>query len=411
MIKEKLTSFPKERIHALLLENIHPNAQTVFEGEGYRVETASKSLPEKELRDRMPGVHILGIRSRTRVSKEVFDASSHLIALGAFCIGTEQVDAHAASERGIPIFNAPFENTRSVAELAFGEMLMLARGITEKNRLMHQGVWDKSTKGAIELRDKTLGIVGYGNIGKQLGIIAENFGMHVLYYDTAETLSMGNAQKMETMEELLTYSDFVSVHVSGKPENTNLISTAQFELMKPKSFFLNLSRGYVVDIPALAEYIKNGKLGGASVDVFPEEPASNDEEFQSLLKGLQNVILTPHIAGSTKESQENIGRLVAERIVRFINTGDTRLCVNFPQIELPSQGNNHRIVYFHRNTPGVMGYLNSLLADSGANITGQYLKTTGEYGVVITDISTTYDRRILKAIKEHPATIKLRLLY
>lgn len=411
MTEERVTSFPKNKIKVLLLENIHPQAHQVFESEGYPVESLTESLPEDQLRYRLQETYILGVRSRTKLSEDLLKEARKLIAVGAFGVGTEQIDLDCSTKSGIAVFNAPFSNTRSVAELALGEMIMLQPRIFDKSKNMHVGIWDKSAKSAHELRGKTLGIIGYGKIGSQLSVLAEGLGMDVIFYNTSETLALGNSKSMNSMEEVLEKADVVSLHVSGKPENKNMISTPQFEIMKDGVLFLNLSRGFVVNQEALAIYIKTGKIGGAAIDVFPTEPISNQEEFKSPLRGLPNVILTPHIGGSTEEAQEDIGRFVATKLVNFVNTGDTRLSVNLPNIELPVQVDSHRFLHLHRNVPGVMANVNAIFAERGINIVGQYLKTNEDIGYVITDVNRVYDRSVLCKLRKVPQTIKFRVLY
>lgn len=405
------TSFPKDKINVLLLEGIHENARQVFEDEGFPVESLRTSLGEEELKERIPDVFILGIRSATKLTSGVFSAGRRLLVVGAFCIGTEQIDLKAASHRGVAVFNAPFSNTRSVAELALGHMIELSRGVFGKNVQMHQGVWNKSANGAREVRGKTLGIIGYGKIGSQLSVLAESLGMNVCFYNTSEVLSLGNARRMDSMDDVLQAADVVSIHVSGKPENRNLIGASQFETMRDGAVFLNLSRGFVVDTQALAEYVKTGKLRGAAVDVHEVEPKSNDEEFASPLQGLPNVILTPHIAGSTEEAQEDIARFVAGKLTAFVNAGDTMLSVNFPNTQLPPQADTHRLLHVHRNAPGVMAHINSIIGYRGINIVGQYLKTTDELGYVITDVNKVYDQGAIDQLRRVPGTVKFRVLY
>ena len=408
---ERETSFPKDQIKVLLLENIHPEAHRAFKGEGYAVETEARSLGEEELRERIGDVFILGIRSKTHLGKPLFEESRKLIAIGAFCIGTEQIDIRGANRVGAAVFNAPFSNTRSVAELALGQMIMASRGIFEKNNQMHQGTWNKVSPDASELRGKTLGIIGYGKIGSQISVLTESLGMQVVFYNTSEVLSLGNAKKINTMEEILENSDIVSVHVSGKPSNRNLISAEQFQIMRSEAIFINLSRGYVVDLEALSYFLKSGKLKGAAIDVFPDEPQSDNEEFHSVLQEIPNVILTPHIGGSTREAQVDIARFVSGKIINFVNSGDTQLSVNYPNIQLPSQADSHRFLHLHRNVPGIMARINSILAEREINILGQYLQTEEELGYVITDVNKQYSKGVISDLKRVPETIKFRVLY
>ncbi len=394
-----------------MLENIHPDAVSVFQREGYPVETLPHSLDEKQLIEKLGDVRILGIRSRTRITRKVLEHAPHLWVIGVFCIGTNQIDLDACLEKGIAVFNAPYSNTRSVVELAMAEVVMLMRNIPEKNEKMHRGIWEKSAKGNHEIRGKTLGIVGYGNIGSQLSVLAESFGMNVIYYDVAEKLALGNAGKRRSLSELLKEADVVTLHVDGNPANKNLMGKTELEAMKPGARLINLSRGFVVDIPALINALDSGKLSGAALDVYPEEPASNDEPFLSQLKGMPNVILTPHIGGSTVEAQRNIADFVPGNIIRYMNTGNSSLSVNFPQLNLPPQEGAHRLIHIHENAPGVLAEINGIFAGHHINILGQYLKTNEKIGYVTTDVSTRYDTRVLSLLKNVPNTIRFRALY
>lgn len=404
-------SYPKNRINVLLLENVHPVALALLKAEGFNVEVYHAALTEAELCERIKNVSVLGIRSKTQVTAKVLENANRLMAIGAFCIGTNQIDLKTAAEKGIAVFNAPFSNTRSVVELAIAEMIMLMRNIVDKSTKMHKGVWDKSAKGSYEVRGKKLGLIGYGNIGTQLSVIAESLGMKVLYYDTEEKLSLGNAVKCKSMKEVLEQADVISLHVDGRDSNTNLISQREFDWMKKGVIFINLSRGHIVDIQALRENILNGKVAGCAIDVFPYEPVSNDEEFQSDLRGLPNTILTPHIGGSTSEAQENIGNFVPGKIMDYINTGSTSNSVNFPNITLPILENAHRLIHIHRNVPGILAKINHILAENGINIVGQYLKTDNAIGYVITDINKQYDKELIAKLKAIEHTIKFRVLY
>ncbi len=404
-------SYPKNRISVLLLENIHPRAVELFRKEGYQVETLKGALDEDELIEKIKGVSILGIRSKTRVTAKVLEAADKLLAVGAFCIGTNQIDLKACQLQGIACFNAPYSNTRSVVELAIGEIIMLIRNLAEKNSQMHSGIWNKSAGDSFEIRGKKLGIVGYGNIGTQLGVLAESLGMQVLYYDLIDKLALGNARKCGSLDELLAEADIVSLHLDGRKSNTHYFTEKQFSKMKPKSIFLNLSRGHVVDIEALVKAIKSGRVLGAGLDVFPYEPKTNDEPFLSELRGLPNVILTPHIGGSTEEAQRNIASFVPEKMMDYVNTGNTFMSVNFPNLQLPEQGSGHRLLHIHENTSGILAKINSVLANHGVNIEGQYLKTNENIGYVITDIDTEYNKDIIKEMKEIPHTIRFRVLY
>ncbi len=404
-------SYPKHRIKVLLLENIHPLAEKLLKKEGYNLEVYPGGLDEDELCERIKGVSILGIRSKTQVTEKVIAQANRLIAIGAFCIGTNQIDLEACSRKGIAVFNAPFSNTRSVVELAIGEIILLMRNIPDKSVQMHQSVWDKSAKGSFEIRGKKLGIIGYGNIGSQLSVLAENLGMNVYYYDVVERLALGNATKCNSLEELLQTADILSLHVDGRKENQNMIGEREFDLMKEGVIFLNLSRGHVVDIPALKRAMESGKVRGAAVDVFPEEPKTNEEPFKSELVGLPNTLLTPHIGGSTLEAQENIAQFVPAKIMDYINTGSTTNSVNFPNLQLPRLENAHRLIHMHLNTPGILASINNILASHNINITGQYLKTTETIGYVITDINKQYSQDVIKDLKSIRNTIKFRVLY
>jgi len=404
-------SYPKNRINVLLLENVHPVAIELMKAEGFNVESYPAGLEEDELCEKIRNVSVLGIRSKTQVTAKVLDNANRLMAIGAFCIGTNQIDLKTATKKGIAVFNAPFSNTRSVVELAIAEMIMLMRNIPDKSAKMHDGKWDKSAKGSFEIRGKKLGIVGYGSIGTQLSVIAENLGMHVYYYDREEKLGLGNATKCKTLKELLVVADVVTLHVDGRDANTNLISTDQFAMMKQGVLFLNLSRGHVVDVKALRENILNGKVGGCSMDVFPYEPISNNEEFVSELRGLPNTILTPHIGGSTAEAQENIGKFVPGKMMEYINTGSTSNSVNFPNLTLPTLEDAHRLIHIHNNVPGILARINKVLADNDINIAGQYLKTNEHIGYVITDIDKHYNKDVIKELRAIENTIKFRVLY
>lgn len=404
-------SYPKNRITVLLLENIHPDAKQIFEQEGYQVETVKGSLSEDELCERIKDVSILGIRSKTQITKRVLDHAKKLHAIGTFCIGTNQVQLDECSKKGVAVFNAPYSNTRSVVELALGEMIMLIRNTFEKSTKMHKGIWDKSANNSVEIRGKKLGIIGYGSIGAQFSIIAEALGMKVYFYDVTDRLALGNAKKCSSLQELLALSDVVSLHVDGRPSNKNLIDAQAFEYMKDGVVFMNLSRGHVVDLEALISNLKSGKVRGAAVDVFPEEPASNDEPFVSELCGLPNVILTPHIGGSTEEAQLDIGNYVARKIINYINTGTTYGSVNLPEIQLPEFPKAHRIMHIHENVKGIMAHINNILAEFDSNIVGQYLKTNESMGYVITDIENLHNVDLEKKLKEIPNTIRYRILY
>jgi D-3-phosphoglycerate dehydrogenase len=404
-------SYPKNRIKVLLLEGVHPDAVKLFESEGYQVEYLTTALSESELCEKIADINILGIRSKTRVTEKVVKSAKRLIAVGAFCIGTNQIDLEACSKSGVAIFNAPYSNTRSVVELAIAEMIMLMRNLPDKAMAMHQGKWEKSSKHAYELRGKKLGIIGYGNIGAQLSVLAEAMGMEVFYYDLVERLALGNTKKCDTLEALLMKSDVVSIHVDGRPENNHTFGAAQFEHMKDGAIFLNLSRGKIVDIQALREAILSGKIRGCAVDVFPKEPKNNDEPFDSLLMGLPNTILTPHIGGSTMEAQVNIGNFVPNKIINYINTGSTYGSVNLPNLQLPTFEKAHRLLHIHHNVPNVLAQINNIMVKNHINILGQYLKTNEQIGYVIIDIDRAYDDALLEELKDIAPTIWFRVLY
>lgn len=404
-------SYPKNRIKVLLLENVHPIGVELLEKEGFTVEEYPAGLDEEELAEKIKGVSILGIRSKTQVTSKVLENADRLMAIGAFCIGTNQIDLEAAQEKGVAVFNAPFSNTRSVVELAIGEIIMLTRNIFDKAVLMHEGKWDKSASGSKEIRGKKLGIIGYGNIGAQLSVVAESIGLDVYYYDLEEKLALGNATKLDSLKELLQTSDIISLHVDGRPDNKNVIGETEFKLMKDGLIFINLSRGHVVDIQALKTNLESGKIKGCAVDVFPEEPKSNKDPFESELKGLPNTILTPHIGGSTEEAQENIGNFVPNRIMEYINTGTTTNSVNFPNLTLPRLQNAHRLIHIHKNVPGIIAKINQLFAKHEINIAGQYLKTNEKIGYVITDIDKAYSKDLIKELRAIDHTIKFRVLY
>jgi D-3-phosphoglycerate dehydrogenase / 2-oxoglutarate reductase len=404
-------SYPKNRIKVLLLEKIHKQAEKIFKDEGYQVETVTGSLSEEELSERIKGVSILGIRSKTEVTKNVLENADKLIAVGAFCIGTKQVNQQECLKRGIAVFNAPFSNTRSVVELTLGEIIVLIRKVYERSNLLHKGHWQKSAAGSYEIRGKKLGIIGYGKIGSQLSVLAESLGMDVCYYDRTDTLALGNATRCATLNELLKKSDVITLHIDDNPGNKDFIGEREFARMKDGVIFINMSRGFVVDLKALAKYVKSGKISGAAVDVFPQEPKNNEEKFKSILQGLPNVILTPHIGGSTEEAQEDIARFVPNKIIEFVNKGDSMFSVNFPNIQLPEFKKSHRLIHIHTNEPGILAKINETLADSNINIEGQYLKTNETIGYVITDIGKNYDDKLIREMKNIPHTIKFRVLY
>ncbi|HEY9413229.1 MAG TPA: phosphoglycerate dehydrogenase [Pseudonocardia sp.] len=392
----------------LLLENIHQGAADAFRRAGFDVDERSGSLSEDELVAELPGVSLLGIRSNTRVTARALEAGENLLALGCFCIGTNQVDLIESARRGVAVFNAPFSNTRSVVELVLGEIIALARRLPEKTQRMHEGVWDKSARGSHEIRGRTLGIVGYGNIGTQLSNIAEAVGLRVIFYDTADRLAHGNARRVGTMEQLLAESDIVSLHVDGRPGNAGLFGAEQFAMMKPGAMFINASRGMVVDDTVLREHLLSGHLSGAAIDVFPIEPKAQGDSFESPLRDLDNVILTPHVGGSTQEAQEEIGYFVANKLLSFVTTGSTALSVNLPQVAPPQPEGAFRMGYLHVNMPGVLAGINRLLADTGVNVVGQALSTQGEQGYVVTDTDTELSETMLSELTGSPQTVWLR---
>ncbi len=392
----------------LLLENIHPVAAEAFRRAGWEVDARSGSLSEDELVDALSGVALLGIRSNTTVTARVLEAGKDLLAVGCFCIGTNQVDLADAAERGVAVFNAPFSNTRSVVELVLGEIISLARRLGEKTQRMHEGVWDKSARGSHEVRGRTLGIVGYGNIGTQLSNIAEAVGLRVIFYDTADRLAHGNARRVGSLDELLAEADVVSLHVDGRPGNAGLFGAEQFARMKPRSMFINASRGMVVDYAALRDNIASGHLSGAAIDVFPTEPKAQGDPFDSPLRGLDNVILTPHVGGSTQEAQEEIGHFVATKLLGFAAGGATALSVNLPQVAAPQPTGAFRMGYLHASVPGVLAGINQVLADSHVNVVGQSLSTRGEQGYVVTDTDTVLPDAMLAGLLESPHTVWLR---
>ena len=393
---------------ALLLENIHPLAVESLERAGFEVELRSASMSEDELVAALPGVSLLGIRSNTKVTDAVLATAPDLLAVGCFCIGTNQVDLAAAAARGVAVFNAPYSNTRSVVELVIGEIIALARRLPEKTLRMHSGVWDKSASGSHEVRGRTIGIVGYGNIGTQLSNVAEALGLRVIFFDTADRLAHGNARRMATLDDLLAEADVVSLHIDGRPGNAGFFGAEQFAKMKPRSLFINAARGMVVDDVSLREHILSGHIAGAALDVFPVEPKAQGDEFESVLRGLDNVILTPHVGGSTQEAQEEIGWFVAGKLAGFALQGRTELSVNVPAVLAPQLSVGSRIGFLHVNVPGVLADLNQRLAEQGANVVAQYLATHGEQGYVVTDVTDPLSDTAVAALADSPQTIWLR---
>ncbi len=403
-------SYPKNRIKILLLENVHSDAFKKLSKDGFTVETVSKSLSEDELIEKIKDVHVLGIRSKTNVTRRVIEAAERLMVVSAFCIGTKQIDLEACKENGVVVFNAPYSNTRSVVELAIGEIIMLMRSVFQRSTEIHNGQWNKTAAGSREVRGKKLGIVGYGNIGKQLSILAEALGMDVCYYDVEDKLALGNATKIDELSELLAVSDVVTLHVDDNSSNKNFFGEKEISQMKDGAHLVNLSRGFVVNIEALVAALKSGKLAGAAVDVYPEEPRKNGE-FYTDLKGLSNVILTPHVGGSTEEAQRDIADFVPSKIMAYINSGNTVDAVNFPNIRLPRQTKAHRFLHIHKNVPGVMAKINKVLAEYNLNIIGQYLSTDSSVGYVITDLDKEYNTAVLEELRKIDGTIKFRVLY
>ena len=407
-------SFPKDKIKVLLLEGIHESGVALFEAAGYtNVTRLTKALDGAELREALQGVHIVGIRSRTKLTEEVFEAADRLIAVGCFSVGTNQVNLNAARARGIPVFNAPFSNTRSVAELVIGEIVMLLRRIFSRSVSAHEGGWDKSATDSLEVRGKTLGIVGYGNIGSQLSTLAEGIGMKVIFFDITDKLRHGNTEPCATLDELLGQADVVSLHVPETPQTKNMMGEAQFKAMKKGAYFINNARGTVVDLDALARALKDKHLRGAAVDVFPKEPAGNADKFVSPLQGLENVILTPHIGGSTEEAQERIGAEVARKLIDYSDIGSTAGAVNFPQVQLPPRPTGTRYMHVHRNVPGMMVKLNNIFSNRGMDIASQFLQTDGEVGYVVIEADGTREdcEQVLEEIRALEGTLRARIIY
>ncbi|MCG3882767.1 MAG: phosphoglycerate dehydrogenase [Psychrobacter sp.] len=405
-------SLQKDKIRFLLLEGLHENALKVLEGAGYsNIEYLSHALDEEELIEKIKDAHFIGIRSRTQLTRQVLEKAEKLIGIGCFCIGTNQVDLEAAREMGIPVFNAPYSNTRSVAELVLAEAIMLYRGIPEKNATVHRGGWGKSAKNSHEVRGKTIGIVGYGSIGSQLSVLAESFGMKVIYHDVVTKLPLGNAVQVGSLEELLSTADIVTLHVPDVPSTRYMMGAEQFAQMKEGSYFINAARGTCVEIDDLAAVIESGKVLGAAIDVFPKEPKSADQEFESPLRKFDNVILTPHIGGSTQEAQENIGLEVAEKFVKYSDQGDTATAVNFPEVSIPFKEGSHRLLHIHKNVPGVLSQINRLFAEAGINILAQSLMTEGDVGYLVMDVDYNDSTAALDQLKDVEETIRVRILF
>ncbi len=397
-------------MRALLLENIHPDGVRLLTERGIEVETVKGALDEAELIAALPGFQLLGIRSKTNVTQAVLYAAPDLVAIGAFCIGTNQIDLASATERGTAVFNAPFSNTRSVVELAIAEIIAMARHLTDKNANMHAGIWDKSAKGAHEVRGRSLGIVGYGNIGSQLSVVAESLGMRVYFYDVADKLALGNAVRCDSMDELLARAETVSLHVDGRAGNAGLFGAQQFAKMRPRSLFLNLCRGIVVDHVSLRDHLLSGHIAGAALDVFADEPKATGDPFVSILQGIPNVILTPHVGGSTEEAQEDIGRFVAGKLRDYADVGSTTMSVNLPQVAANEGSSRSRILHVHHNVPGVLATVNGMLADARVNIEGQVLSTRGDLGYVVTDIAGVFTPELIDKLQSMPETVRLRVI-
>ena len=408
----KQQSLQKSKIKFLLLEGVHQSAIDALAKAGYtNVVAYPKALPSDDLKKEIKDAHFVGIRSRTQLSAEIFEAADRLVAIGCFCIGTNQVDLEAAAKRGIPVFNAPFSNTRSVAELVMAEVILLLRGVPQRSAAAHRGEWQKSATGAFECRGKTLGIIGYGNIGMQLGVIAESLGMKVIYFDVESKLPLGNAQPKATLDALLKEAHVVSLHVPQHASTELLIGRSEIAAMRSGSILINASRGNVVDLDALAEALNGSHIGGAAIDVFPVEPRSNNDEFVSPLRGLEQCILTPHIGGSTQEAQENIGVEVAEKLTRYSDNGTTTSAVNFPEVALPEHEGKHRLLHVHQNIPGIMSAINQVFSESSVNVSGQYLQTMGDTGYVVIDIESDYSKTLISQLSGIEGTLRTRVLF
>ncbi len=405
-------SLDKSKIKILLLEGVHQSALDTLNSHGYtNIEYLTGSLPEEELLERVKDVHFIGIRSRTQLTKEVFAAAERLVAVGCFCIGTNQVDLNAATMHGVAVFNAPYSNTRSVAELVLAEAILLLRGVAEKNAKAHRGEWQKSAKNSYEIRGKKLGIVGYGSIGSQLSVMAESMGMEVCFYDVITKLPLGNASQVGSLKELLNTCDVVSLHVPETPSTKDLMGEAEFAEMKQGSIFINAARGTVVVIDALCKALSEQRLLGAAIDVFPVEPRTNNDEFISPLREFDNVILTPHVGGSTMEAQENIGYEVAEKLIKYSDNGSSITSVNFPEVALPEHSNTHRLLHVHHNVPGVMSAINNVFSENNINISGQYLQTNEKVGYVVIDVDADTSEVALSKLKQIHDTIRCRRLF
>jgi D-3-phosphoglycerate dehydrogenase len=408
------SSLDKSKMKVLLMEGIHPTAIEALRADGYsRIEAHPKTVDMGPLIEAAQDAYFIGIRSATQLTREVIDKAGKLLAIGCFCIGTNQVDLDAAQERGVPVFNAPFSNTRSVAEMVLAEIIMLMRGIPQRNAIAHRGGWVKSAEGSREVRGKRLGVVGYGHIGTQIGLLAESLGMQVFFYDIETKLALGNARPLPSLDSLLEISDTVTLHIPETLETQNMIGAAQLARMKPGSFLINASRGTVIDMDALVDALRSKHLAGAAVDVFPEEPKSTVEKFVSPLQGMDNVLLTPHIGGSTEEAQQSIGIEVSEKLLKYSNNGSTLSAVNFPEVSLPEHPGKHRLLHIHRNQPGVLSAVNAIFSKGRINIAGQYLQTNATLGYVVIDVETDEDKSLAAKHKldQVPGTIRTRILY
>ena len=408
----QLTSLDKSKIKFLLLEGIHESALRTLKSHGYKnIEAVKGSISEQELLKKVTDIHFIGIRSRTQLTEVVFSAAEKLLAVGCFCIGTNQVNLDAALTKGVPVFNAPYSNTRSVAELVIAQAILLLRRVPEKNLLAHQGIWQKSASGSFEARGKKLGIVGYGSIGSQLSVLAESMGMKVFLHDSVTKLPLGNAIQVDSLEALMRECDVLSLHVPENPETRNMIGANELQWMRPESVLINASRGSVVDLDALAEALKENRIAGAAIDVFPREPASNRDEFLSPLRGIPNCILTPHVGGSTMEAQENIGIEVCEKLIKYSDNGTSFNSVNFPEVTLPAYSGKHRLLHIHQNRPGVLSEINTVFSRSGINISSQYLQTNNEVGYVVMDVDAEHSKEALNRLNEISGTIRCRVLF
>ena len=408
----QLTSLDKSKIKFLLLEGIHESALRTLKSHGYKnIEAVHGSISEQELLKKVKDIHFIGIRSRTQLTDVVFSAAEKLLAVGCFCIGTNQVNLDAALTKGVPVFNAPYSNTRSVAELVIAQAILLLRRVPEKNLLAHQGIWQKSAAGSFEARGKKLGIVGYGSIGSQLSVLAESMGMKVFLHDSVTKLPLGNANQVDSLEALMRECDVLSLHVPENRETRNMIGADELRWMKPESVVINASRGSVVDLDALAVALRENRIAGAAIDVFPHEPASNQDEFASPLRGIPNCILTPHVGGSTMEAQENIGIEVSEKLIKYSDNGSSFNSVNFPEVTLPAYSGKHRLLHIHQNRPGVLSEINIVFAKNGININSQYLQTNNEVGYVVMDVDAEHSKEALNRLNEIDGTIRCRVLF